>query len=33
MIHVLGVPDEYQYMNPALIPQIGESVGAVLGFD
>ncbi|MDD4960178.1 MAG: phosphotyrosine protein phosphatase [Gallionella sp.] len=30
-IYVLDIPDEYKYMDPALIEQIKQSVGEILG--
>ena len=30
-IHVLDIPDEYQFMDPELVEQLRESVGAILG--
>lgn len=30
-VHVLDIPDEYRYMDPALVQQIEASVAAVLG--
>lgn len=30
-IHVLDIPDEYQYMDPELVNQVKASVGAILG--
>ena len=30
-IHVLEIPDEYQYMDPELVDQVKASVGAILG--
>ena len=32
-IHVLDIPDEYQYMDEALIDELKHSVSAVLGID
>jgi predicted protein tyrosine phosphatase len=30
-IHVLDIPDEYEYMAPELVEQVRHSVGAILG--
>ena len=30
-VHVLDVPDEYRYMDPALVQQVEASVAAILG--
>ncbi len=30
-IHVLDIPDEYQYMDPELVQQLEQSVGEILG--
>jgi predicted protein tyrosine phosphatase len=30
-IHVLDIPDEYQYMDPELVEELERTVGAVLG--
>jgi predicted protein tyrosine phosphatase len=30
-IHVLDIPDEYKYMDPELVEELQQSVGAVLG--
>ncbi len=30
-VHVLDIPDEYRYMDPALVQQIEASVAAILG--
>jgi predicted protein tyrosine phosphatase len=32
-IHVLDIPDEYQFMDPELVEQLEESVAAVLGLE
>lgn len=32
-IHVLDIPDEYQYMDPDLVAELERSVGAILGID
>jgi len=32
-IHVLDIPDEYQYMDPDLVAELERSVGSVLGID
>lgn len=32
-IHVLDIPDEYQYMDPDLVAELQRSVGSVLGID
>jgi predicted protein tyrosine phosphatase len=29
-IHVLDIPDEYKYMDPELVEQLDQSVGAIL---
>jgi predicted protein tyrosine phosphatase len=29
-VHVLDIPDEYRYMDPALVQQIETSVAAIL---
>ena len=31
-IHVLDIPDEYNYMDPELVGQLEQSVAAILGF-
>lgn len=30
-LHVLDIPDEYQYMDPELVAQLQDTVGAILG--
>ena len=30
-IHVVDIPDEYKYMDPELVEQLEQSVGALLG--
>lgn len=30
-LHVLDIPDEYQYMAPELVEELQKSVGAILG--
>lgn len=32
-VHVLDIPDEYKYMDPALVEELQRSVGAILGLD
>ncbi|RYZ05167.1 MAG: phosphotyrosine protein phosphatase [Myxococcales bacterium] len=32
-LHVLDIPDEYKYMDPALVEQVREAVAVVLGLD
>ena len=32
-LHVLDIPDEYKYMDPALVEELQHSVGAILGFE
>lgn len=32
-IHVLDIPDEYKYMDPALVEELEQSVGALLGVE
>lgn len=32
-IHVLDIPDEYQYMDPDLVDELARSVGAILGLE
>ena len=32
-IHVLDIPDDYQYMDPELVELLEQSVGSVLGLD
>lgn len=32
-IHVLDIPDEYEYMDPELVEQLERSVGEILGLD
>lgn len=32
-VHVLDIPDEYQYMDPDLVAELERSVGSVLGID
>lgn len=32
-VHVLDIPDEYKYMDPALVGELQRSVGAILGLD
>jgi predicted protein tyrosine phosphatase len=32
-LYVLDIPDEYKYMDPALIDEIQRSVGAILELD
>ena len=32
-IHVLDIPDEYEYMDPELVAHLKQSVGAVLGVE
>ncbi len=32
-IHVLDIPDEYKYMDPELVEQLGQSVGALLSLE
>ena len=32
-IHVLNIPDEYEYMDPELVEQLEQSVNAILFFD
>ena len=32
-IHVLQIPDEYKYIDPEMVEQREQSVGAILGFD
>jgi len=32
-VHVLDIPDEYRFMDPELMAQLRQSVGAVLGLD
>lgn len=29
-VHVLDIPDEYKYMDPALVEQLEQSVGGLL---
>lgn len=31
-VHVLDIPDEYKYMDPALVRELEESVARLLGF-
>ena len=31
-IHVLDIPVEYKYMDPEMVDQLEQSVGAILGF-
>jgi len=30
-VHVLDIPDEHEYMDPALVDELERSVGAILG--
>lgn len=30
-LHVLDIPDVYQFMDPELVEQLSQSVGAILG--
>ena len=32
-IHVLDIPDEYKYMDPGLVEQLEQSLGAILSLD
>lgn len=32
-LHVLGIPDEYKYMDPELVEELQETVAALLGLD
>lgn len=32
-VHVLDIPDEYQYMDPELVAQLQDAVGALLGLE
>lgn len=32
-VHVLGIPDEYKFMDPELVEELKDSVGAILGID
>lgn len=32
-IHVLGIPDEYRFMDPELVEELRRSVGALLGIE
>jgi predicted protein tyrosine phosphatase len=32
-LHVLGIPDEYKFMDPELVEEIERSVGAILGLE
>ncbi len=32
-LHVLDIPDDYQFMDPDLVEQLRQSVGAILGLD
>lgn len=32
-IHVLDIPDEYKFMEPELVEQLRQSVGAILGLE
>jgi predicted protein tyrosine phosphatase len=32
-IHVLDIPDEYQYMQPELVDQLQQSVASILGLE
>jgi predicted protein tyrosine phosphatase len=32
-VHVLGIPDDYRYMDPELVAELERSVGAILGLD
>ncbi len=31
-VHVLDIPDEYKFMDPDLVEELEQSVGAILGF-
>lgn len=31
-VHVLDIPDEYKYMDPALVEELERAVGEILGF-
>ena len=33
LIHVLDIPDDYKYMDPELVDQLGEAVASLLGLD
>jgi predicted protein tyrosine phosphatase len=32
-LHVLGIPDEYKFMDAELVEEIERSVGAILGLE
>lgn len=32
-VHVLGIPDEYRYMDPELVDELTSSVAAILGLE
>jgi predicted protein tyrosine phosphatase len=32
-VHVLGIPDDYRYMDPELVAELERSVGAILRLD
>ncbi len=33
VIHVLDIPDDYRYMDPELVEQLGQAVAALLNLD
>ncbi len=33
VIHVLDIPDEYRYMDPELVEQVGQAVASLLDLD